>query len=254
MKLYDNGFSPFARKVRLALDFKGLDCEVVDGLALANHDALVAVNGRAEVPVLVDGDVTVVNSADIVAYLERQYPDPPIYPTDPKQYVRARAWERCADATIDPILADISYWLWADRPDTMPDGLLDAARADMAQVFAALERDLDGNEFVCGTLSIAELALLPHISACKAMGVPIDAERYPNVTAWLKRLRGVDICQADLERSRAYVQNLSGAGIETKRIFWRGDRIEWILARGYHDWFMKEIAEGRVLWAGLGVP
>ncbi|MGA7880312.1 MAG: hypothetical protein WCD63_05515, partial [Terrimicrobiaceae bacterium] len=28
------------------------------------------------------------------------------------------------------------------------------------------------------------------------------------------------------------------------------DRIEWILARGFHEWFLKEINEGRVLWPG----
>lgn len=254
MKLYDNGFSPFARKVRLVLDCKGLEYETVDALVPASHDALAAVNGRAEVPVLVDGDITVVNSADIVAYVDRQYPDPPVYPSDPNLNVRARAWERCADSTIDPIMIDISYWKWAKRPDSMPEGLLDAARGDMDKVFEALERDLNGNDYVCGALSIADLALFPHMSASKAMGVPIAVDRFPRVATWYTRLRGLDICKVDLDRTRAYVLGLGKSGIEIERIFWRGDRIEWMLARGYHDWFMKEIEEGRVLWAGLGVP
>jgi glutathione S-transferase len=67
MKLYDNAFSPFARKVRLVLDWKGLAYEAIDGLDQANTQALEAVNSRIEVPTLVDGDVTVVNSSDIVA-------------------------------------------------------------------------------------------------------------------------------------------------------------------------------------------
>jgi hypothetical protein len=29
---------------------------------------------------------------------------------------------------------------------------------------------------------------------------------------------------------------------------WRGDRIEWILTRGFHDWFYGEIRAGRVAW------
>jgi hypothetical protein len=32
------------------------------------------------------------------------------------------------------------------------------------------------------------------------------------------------------------------------------DRIEWMLARGSHDWFAKEINEGRVLWPGPTLP
>ena len=39
MKLYDNAFSPFARKVRLVLDWKELAYEAIDGLdrAMPEH-------------------------------------------------------------------------------------------------------------------------------------------------------------------------------------------------------------------------
>ena len=67
IKLYDSAFSPFARKVRMVLEYKGLNYEAVDGLLKSNHAALKAVNGRIEVPALVDSDIVVVNSADIVA-------------------------------------------------------------------------------------------------------------------------------------------------------------------------------------------
>src|SRR5262245_16438617 len=102
--LYDNAFSPFARKVRMVLEHKGLDFAAVDGLLKSNHAALAAVNGRKEVPVLVDADIIVVNSADIVGYLELRYPAKPVYPDTPAARVHARSWERAADSLIDPIL------------------------------------------------------------------------------------------------------------------------------------------------------
>ena len=68
--LFDSAFSPFARKVRMVLEHKGIAFEALDGLLKSYHAALKAVIGRIEVPVLVDGDATVVNSADIVSYLE----------------------------------------------------------------------------------------------------------------------------------------------------------------------------------------
>src|SRR5215472_8367458 len=98
IKLYDSAFSPFARKVRMTLDYKTLD-----GLLKPNHEALKAVNGRVEVPALVDGDIVVVNSADIVAYLDHRYPANKVYPDDPAARVHARAWERVADTFVDPI-------------------------------------------------------------------------------------------------------------------------------------------------------
>jgi hypothetical protein len=41
-----------------------------------------------------------------------------------------------------------------------------------------------------------------------------------------------------------------GDGFETKKIFWPGDRIEWILARRFHDGFFDERRAHRVLWPG----
>lgn len=254
MKLYDNAFSPFARKVRMVLDFKGLDYEVVDGLNRAAHDALMAVNGRIEVPTLVDGDVTVVNSADIVAYLEHRYPDTPVYPTDPAARVKARAWERCVDTVIDPIMVDISYWMWAERPDSMPDGLLAAAREDMAAIYDALERDLGDGDYVCGALSIADIALFPHVAGGRTLNVPFSKDRHPRVASWLQRFGALAIAKDDVARIRTYLADIDATGIERERIFWRGDRIEWLLARGFHNWFVGEIEAGRVIWPGLGVP
>lgn len=254
MTLYDNAFSPFARKVRMVLELKGLDFETADGLAKSNAKRLESINNRAEVPTLTDGPVTVVNSTDIVAYLERAYPGPSVYPADPADWVKARAWERCADTVIDAILIDISYWSWAHRPDEMPAGLKEAARRDMDVIYDALERDLDGRDFVCGDLSIADIALFPHVTAVRLLEVSFSVESHPALAAWFKRLRGLDICRADLDRTRAYVDGDGSRDIEREKLFWRGDRIEWLLARGYHDWFMKEIAEDRVIWPGLGVP
>jgi glutathione S-transferase len=255
IRLYDNAFSPFARKVRMVLEHKGLAFETVDALLLSNRDALAAVNGRVEVPAIDHGGTVVVGSSDIVAYLERVKREPSIYPNDDAQWVRARAWERCADTVIDPILINLSYWAWAERPDAMPEAWLTAARADLDVVYAARERDLEGKSFLCGTPSIAEFALFPHLTATRTFGVGHDPQRFPRVHEWLKRLRGMPVFAADLERTKAFVTTfMTKHDHERKKIFWRGDRIEWVLARGFHAWLAKEIAEDRVLWPGLGVP
>jgi glutathione S-transferase len=255
MKLYDNAFSPFARKVRLVLDHKGLEADIVDGLAKSGRDALEVVNGRVEVPVLLHDDLVITNSSDIVAYLERTFPDRPVYPRTTAGWVHARAWERCSDSVVDPIMIDISYWTWAERPDAMPAGLLDAARADLAQIYAALERDLAGRDFICGDLSIADLALFPQLTAAKMLDVEFDGDRFPQLLGWYKRMRALPICAADLARTKSYMaRGAANVDIERTKIFWRGDRIEWILARGHHRWLMGEIEAQRVIWPGLGIP
>jgi glutathione S-transferase len=254
MVLYDNAISPFARKMRMVLDWKGLAYETVDGLDKRNHDKLAAVNGRVEVPTLVDDAATVVNSADIVAYLEHKYPAKPVYPADPAKRVRARAWERCADTVVDAILVNLSYWLINVRADAMPAGLQAKAQADLDQVYNAIERDLAGRDFVCGELSIADIALFPHLVSVQLMKVPYSPAAHPNLAAWMKRLRTLAPVQGDMARARAWMANLDKQNIERVKIFWRGDRIEWMLASGQHEWLMNEIASGRTIWPGLGIP
>lgn len=255
LRLYDNAFSPFARKVRMVLEHKGLEHEVVDGLDLANRDELARVNGRVEVPALSHDGLVVVNSADIVAYLERVFPSrSPVYPSEHRAWVRARAWERCSDTVVDPILVDISYWIWAERHDRMPEGLLERARADLDRVYAALERDLQGRDFLAGELSIADIALFPHLNATRMLNVAIDGARFPRLLAYYKRLRTLAPFAGDIERTAAYLARGPALNIERRRIFWRGDRLEWILAAGQHAWLVEEIEAGRVIWPGLGIP
>lgn len=252
LTLYDNPFSPFARKVRLVLAHKGLHAESIDALALAEHAALRAVNPRAEVPVLVDDGVVVTNSADIVAYLEDRHPQPPVLPPTPAARVAARSWERLADTVLDAIVHDISIWTWPThrRPDAPPPGLIEAGLRDVGVILDRLEAALPEHEFLCGALSIADLALFPHLSSLKPLGIAVDAHAHPRLAAWMQRLRALPIVRADLEAVKQAAVEKFGTGAspyEGARIVWRGDRLEWLFHHGFADWWMGEQRAGRTV-------
>ncbi len=253
-RLFENPFSPFARKVRMVLEHKRLPFEAIDGLHRDNHAALEAVNPRREVPVLVDGHLVVANSAHIVAFLEDAYPDPPVLPGDPAMRARIRHWERIADTVLDPIVVDVSLWSWAHRKDKPPAGMREAAVRDLDTVYALLEAELlDGREYLARAFSLADIALFPHLHAARAMKLGPNEACFPLTLAWLKRLAHSPLLHADLERLRAWLKSLEGnPGFEREKIFWRGDRIEWMLANGFHRWFFHEIEAGRVLWPRTG--
>jgi len=250
--LCDNPFSPFARKVRMVLDYKGLTATSVDALALAHHDDLLAVNPRAEVPVLVDGEVTVVNSSDIVAYLEHRYPEPPVLPSHPGARTAARAWERLADGVLDAIIHDISIWTWPThrRKDAPPPGLIEAGCRDVEKILARMEQALRDEEFLCGKVSIADIAFFPHISALKPLGIGLDAERHPRLSEWNRRMRALPFVQRDLEYVKRAARDKFVDGpspYEAEKIVWRGDRIEWLFHNGFADWWYAEHRAGRAV-------
>jgi glutathione S-transferase len=248
--LYDNPFSPFARKVRMVLQWKEVAFQSIDALAVAEHERLVAVNPRAEVPVLVDGEVTVVNSADIVTYLEDRFPSPAILPAAPALRAKARSWQRIADTLLDAIIHDISLWSWPThrRMDQPPAGLLEAGRRDLEEIAGQLEAALDSRGFVCGEPSIADFALFPHISSLKLLGVLLDP--FPKVLRWNREMRTLPFVRADLEYVKRSALEKFGAGsspYEAEKVVWRGDRIEWLLAHGFQDWFQAELVAGRAV-------
>lgn len=253
--LYDNAFSPFARKVRMVLRFKGLKYESIDALALAEHDRLLEVNPRAEVPALVDGDAVVTDSVDIVYYLEDRYPEPPVFPVSAVQRAKARHWQRQADTLLDAIIHDISIWTWPTlrRPDRPPEGLLETGRGELHGIMRELEATLDASGYVCDRLSIADFALFPHLSALKVLGITLDEENYPGLLNWNRQMRRHSVVSDDLALMKQSAVEKFGAGrspYETQKIVWRGDRIEWLLANGFQDWFISELKQGRAVFPG----
>lgn len=260
--LFDNPFSPFARKVRMVLLYKDLAFESVNALARQQRDRLFSINPRGEVPVIVDNEFCVVGSADIVAYLEDRYPKPPVMPLDPKSRAEARAWQRLADTTFDAILHDISIWMWPmlNRQDAPPAGLIEAGHADIAKILAKMETLLAGREFLCSELSIADFALFTHVSGLKFLGVEFGRESHPGVFGWFTRLRALPPVQKDLENLKAFLAQDFGKAkkaegesrlpkshpYENRKIVWRGDRLEWLFAKGFTGWWMEEFAADRV--------
>ncbi|HVY28972.1 MAG TPA: glutathione S-transferase family protein [Polyangiaceae bacterium] len=83
MILYHFPTSPVSRRVRLALALKALPVELRDARAVPEHRATVnRLNPMHTVPVLVDeeDDAVVFDSTAICHYLDRKFPDPPLWP------------------------------------------------------------------------------------------------------------------------------------------------------------------------------
>src|SRR5262245_29875459 len=82
-------------RVRIALNLKGLAYDLVPvTLRFANgdHDSTAwrVFNPQGNVPVLVDGDVRLSQSLAIIDYLDRKWPEPPLFPSGPAE--RALVW------------------------------------------------------------------------------------------------------------------------------------------------------------------
>src|SRR6202140_351117 len=103
MKLFTFATSPYARKVRMVLEYKGLECEMVERCySLDRKPDLREASERAEVPVLVlDDGRAIADSTVICEYLEDAHPNPPVFPGDAFERARVRAIDDLCDRTFD---------------------------------------------------------------------------------------------------------------------------------------------------------
>jgi glutathione S-transferase len=229
----------------MAMEHKGLAFTLVQ-----THDPkkMPAWNPRAEVPVLIDSDITVCNSPDILAYLDRRFLAYPLYPAEARSYTEVRNWERTADTHLDAIVTVIGNWQFADLPP-MPAGLMDAARRDIGVVYDRLQQKLASRDFICDEISAADFAFYPHIASGSALDLKLDPLRHPDVLRWMKAMRARPEGQTDIAAAREWWANRDQQDVYTERVNWGTFRLEWLLANGQADWFADQVHQDKVLWS-----
>ncbi|MEM8642367.1 MAG: glutathione S-transferase family protein [Cyanobacteria bacterium P01_G01_bin.54] len=100
LELYQFELSQYSEKVRLILDYKGLDYHKIEVTPGVGQLELFQKTGQRQVPVLKDGETYIPDSTEIALYLERQYPEKPLIPTTPKAKGLCLALEEWADVSI----------------------------------------------------------------------------------------------------------------------------------------------------------
>lgn len=100
LELYQFELSQYSEKVRLVLDFKGLDYRTVEVVPGVGQLELLRLAGQTKVPVLKDGDTVIADSTEIALYLDRKYPENPLLPHDPVQRGLCLLMEEWADESI----------------------------------------------------------------------------------------------------------------------------------------------------------
>jgi glutathione S-transferase len=197
MKLYSGPVSLFSRKVEIALYEKRLPFERI-GVVFSQtkgyspkHPDVLALNPKGQVPVLVDGGLSLYDSTVIIEYLEDACPDPALYPGDPRERARCRLLDVYADEIM---LAPLRFLM--HRTEPKPDDLerweakeLKAREAEpaLAGHFATLDRQLQGRDYLCGGFSAADIAVFMTVFWTLRLGGP-SLRRHEALAAWYDRL------------------------------------------------------------------
>jgi glutathione S-transferase len=190
MKLY--GFGP-TRSLRalwslreLGVDF---DFEVVNLLA-GDHQRpeFLRLNPAGKVPVLVDGDLVIPESAAIVLYLAEKYPEKKLLPADLRTRAQVYRWVMFAMTELEPPLWRITrHTALLPEDKRLPQDVA-LAREDFTRMAAVFEQHMAGRSFIVGdAITAADCVTAYLIDWANEQGL-LDGK--PNLQAYLERMYG----------------------------------------------------------------
>lgn len=181
---YHHPLSPISRRVWWALLEKQIPFQPVEvNLRGDQHQPeFLALNPFHHVPVLVDNQLRLVESLAILDYLERQYPQPGLLPTDADAYGRVKMVEMVITNELMTKILSVVGGL--DDPAAFPP-----AAAAVAVVLTFLNDTLGHESYFGGhTLSLADIVAGTAIPLFVRLEIPLAP--YPALAAWYDRITG----------------------------------------------------------------
>lgn len=187
MQLYDYYRSSCAYRVRIALNLKGLAYTIipVDLTQDAQHaPEYQAKNPQALVPTLIDGAHTFTQSLAIIAYLDEQYPTPPLLPKTPIERAQARALALSIACDIHPVnnlrILNCLRKNWQANPEQIQEWY----QHWIQEGFTAIEKQLASYPrqqafCVADSVSVADICLIPQVYNALRFNCPMDP--YPTI-------------------------------------------------------------------------
>ena len=188
MKLY--GFAP-TRSLRALWSLRelGADFEFVPvNLRAGEHrrPEFLALNPAGKLPVLVDGDSVVTESAAIVLYLAEKFPEKGLLPNDIKQRAQVYRWVMFAMTELEQPLWRIAKHTFILPEDKRLPQDVALAREDFAAMARVLERQLQGREFIVGDRMTAADCVTAYLMDWANENRLLDG--FPNLRAYLDRM------------------------------------------------------------------
>jgi glutathione S-transferase len=124
---------------------------------------LLTVNPFGRMPVLRHGDFELYESRAIAGYLDRAFPGPALFPSEPKAAARAEQWISVVNSTLyGTVLSYVLAVVKAQTVDGSPDlEAIEVLKPQMRMLLAVLDRPLAEAKYLAGAqISFADLNLI----------------------------------------------------------------------------------------------
>jgi glutathione S-transferase len=181
LTLISHKLCPYVQRAAIALAEKGVPFDRKD-IDLANKPGwFLKITPLGKVPVLLDGDQPIFESAVILEYLEETQPNP-LHPKNPLRRAQHRAWIEFGSS----VLSDL--WIVETSADR---AAVEAKIKSMREKFVRLEGEIKGPWFEGAEFSLVDAVFAPVFRYFDLIDGLLDHgifEKLPKVAAWRKAL------------------------------------------------------------------
>src|SRR5215469_8338723 len=125
-------------------DFEFISVNLLEGEH--KRPEYLRINPAGKVPVLIDGDRVIPESAAIVLYLADKYPEKALLPADLDERAQAYRWTLFAVTELEQPLWRITRHSFLYPPEKRSPAEIELAREDFRTMAAVLDRHLEGRE------------------------------------------------------------------------------------------------------------
>ena len=187
MKLYCFGESGNAYKCALALALTGTDWQpvFVDFFKGEARSAdFKKINEMGEVPVLVDGDLTLTQSGVILEHIAAKTGQLGGRPEDRQEILRWLFWDNHKLSTVIGTTRFLMNFL---PPDKRPEAVIPFLQGRLKAAYAILNDHLAARDWIVGDgPSIADLSCCGYLFYPEPFG--FDRKDWPHIDVWLARI------------------------------------------------------------------
>jgi glutathione S-transferase len=187
IKLYQTSISFNSRRVWITLLEKGLDfaIEEVQLNGQQFQPEFLAINPFHHIPVLVDRDTKIIESLAILDYLEAQYPQPGMLPTNPADLAKVRMVEMVTVNELTPALNPL-FPKMLGLGDGDPIQVANSLQK-ITTILRFFEGLLDDRPFFgSSTITLAEPVVSTVLANLALAGITLD--EFPKLSSWMNRL------------------------------------------------------------------
>jgi len=188
IRLHYHPMSTYSRRACMALLEKNVPHELVlVDMAARKHrePAYLALNPYGRVPTLQEGDFLLYESTAILAYLERQYPEPALVPADAQGRALVDMHMKLCDIQMARQAGTIMFpkrFLPKERWD---EKAMAQAKGEIEKHLAILETQIGGRQFLVGDrYTLVEICYTPFVQFFPLM----DITPPPAVARWIARM------------------------------------------------------------------